>query len=390
MDNNLKRALKDLLLSDKELLKAIHAQDSEEDEDSSSKKRKSLASPSPLRLKKVTVSKGLRDLNKPSCSKDSLIGVEDDSTRSPDETRSLPESNDGARNSSSPQSDEEKDEMDILEQLLSGEQEEFEEPENDGSESDGSDLEVIGGPTPSSWKVRDKIFKWFKSVADIELKPEDIKSLKDKYKVGDTLQTDFEPPKLPNSIWTTMNSNSKADTYRLRSLHKSQESLYLALIPLLSALDSSPKELREHLTAAIQLVCHSNLSLNRYRRSTVIPYIKKELRKQILNLPVSHNALFGTDFEKSTESVLKEQSALNKVLIQRKPVQQRLGNANPKWQYENTNYNQKGNNFRGGKNRGKGGYRNPDRGSAKRAYKDSSARSTESGGATGASTSSSA
>ena len=364
MELELRKALKDLLRTDKNLLRSLCDGDSD-DEDPPSRKRKpaDTSSFSPIRLKKVKLTP---DAVLPSCSKDPLppLGAEEVRTRS-DETGSLPESNAGARNSSSLQDEGEGNELGILEQLLAGEQEDFteEESEKNGSEAD-SDFEVIGGPTQASWKVRDKVFNWFKGVADIELRLEDLKDLKEKYKVHESLQTDFEPPKLPSSIWNTMNSNSRADIFRLRSLFKSQESLYLALIPLLSALDTAPKESREHLTAAIQLICHSNLSLNRYRRSTVIPYIKKELRKQMLSLPVTHNALFGEDFEKSTDSVLKEHSALNKVLIQRKPVQSRLGRQAARGNSE-TPFQFQGKRFRGKSRGGRGGHKNSGGGSAR-------------------------
>ena len=384
MEQDLRKALKDLLKNDKDLLKSLR--DHHSDTENSPKKRKaSELAHSPLRLKKVKLSSNSLQ---PTCSKNlPAVGDEESGTRSPDEIGSLPESNDGARISSSPQPDGELNDLGILEQLLADNEEQFnDDSEKDESDSETSDFEVIGGPTQASWKVKDKVLKWFQSVADIELKQEDLKALKDKYKVGDSLQKDFEPPKLPNSIWNSMTSNSKADTFRLRSLFRSQESLYLSLVPLLSALDSAPKELREHLTSAIQLICHSNLSLNRYRRSTVIPYIKKDIRKQMLNLPVSHSALFGEDFEKSTDSVLKEHSALSKVFIQKRPIQQRLGKQP---------LNQSGGleapfqkKFRGKPRGGKGGYKNTGGGAARGGQGFS--KTPERGGNTGSSYNSSA
>ena len=74
---------------------------------------------------------------------------------------------------------------------------------------------------------------------------------------------------------------------------------------------------------AIQLICSSNLQLNRFRRATIAPHLKPELRKQVLSLPVTHNSFFGEDFNKATDNLIKEQSALDKIII-KKPITKRL------------------------------------------------------------------
>ena len=54
----------------------------------------------------------------------------------------------------------------------------------------------------------------------------------------------------------------------------------------------------------------------------VARHLRPQLRKQILNLPVTHDSCFGEDFSKSTENILKEQAAIEKII--KKPATQRL------------------------------------------------------------------
>ena len=88
------------------------------------------------------------------------------------------------------------------------------------------------------------------------------------------------------------------------------------------------------LIESIQLICSSNLDLNKFRRVMVARHLQPHLRKQILKLPVTHNSCFGEDFSKATDNIIKEQSAIEKV-IYKKPAYlrlsysaKRLGNSN--------------------------------------------------------------
>ena len=74
------------------------------------------------------------------------------------------------------------------------------------------------------------------------------------------------------------------------------------------------------------MISSSNLLLNRFRRSTIAPHLKNELRKQVLSLPVTHDSFFGQDFCKATDNLVKEQSAIEKVVF-KKPWNQRLSMA---------------------------------------------------------------
>ena len=44
------------------------------------------------------------------------------------------------------------------------------------------------------------------------------------------------------------------------------------------------------------------------------PYLKKDIKMSMLSQPVLHDHLFGQEFDKCTEQVIKEQSATQKIL----------------------------------------------------------------------------
>ena len=323
---------------------------------------------SPLRLKKVKVPKA-QSRGECSAGSPSVVGK-------------LPEPDNGACDSP--------DEFNILEQILADSDEDFsdnEDQDEEGNqvedmeeEDESSDLEfdVLGGPPEATWKLDKKVMKWFLNVADIELKKESLESIKKAYQTKNEVASHFEPPKLPHSIWQAISQSNHADLFRLKTIHKAQESLYLATCPLLSALEKVDKSLRSELCTAIQLVSSTNLMLNRYRRASILPHIKKELRSQIRNLPITHDNLFKENFEKSADSLLKEQAALSKVMLPKKlPVQQRLGKQTANFKGSTGNNNS----FRGGKGRGphtkRGGY---SRGRG-RGYAKAAGESTDAAGA---------
>ena len=199
-----------------------------------------------------------------------------------------------------------------------------EEEEHDPVDSDDQDeLQLIGDKVEVKWLPKDSILAWFKKAADIELKPEDVKDLRDKYEASEDIQEHFMPPRLPEPFWNTVNARSHSDTFKAKSIYKSQDYINLAIKPLLSALESCPKETKSHLLPSIQLLCSANLQLSRLRRATCAPYIKKDLKKQLLSTPVTHSCLFGDSFEKTSESVIKESSTMNKFLENSKPSSSR-------------------------------------------------------------------
>ena len=314
MEENIKKVLTKIL-QDKEFLATLDDPplDSSEDEDNEKKTKKRKLSHSPVKLKTVKIK-----ANKVGeCSK----SLDDSSVRSPAEVSGQTTGpNHGAHESS------DEDINDVLTNILANQQDEEDFNEEEYADED-SDLEVMGGHKEGSWSVSDKVMAWFDKVADIELDKEKIEELKKKFDPSEEDAHHFVPPKLPLSLWQSISSGSNhADSYRLKSIFKAQESLYLALCPLLTALDSCEKSLRPSLTSAIQLICSSNLLLNKYRRASVSPYIKKEIRKHMISLPIAHDSLFGKEFEKTTEGVLKEHAVLNKLLHNPTgSVQNRLG-----------------------------------------------------------------
>ena len=190
-----------------------------------------------------------------------------------------------------------------------------------------------------------------------------VKEIKDQYVGEDDLDAHFSPPRFPPSLWASVQS-SQADTFRLKTLFKVQDNLFLSLKPLLDCLPSAEKESKSKIIQSIQLIASSNLLLNRFRRSTLAPHLKHELRKQVLSLPVTHDSFFGQEFSKATENLVKEQSAIEKVIF-KKPWNQRL--SNPSSSRNNTfqgqgfrgSYQKKGRGGRGGKHHKKrGGYKN--------------------------------
>ena len=253
------------------------------------------------------------------------------------------------------------DDFDNLENFLMEDDEESEQDPSPSDEED-DDLEVLGGPEAASWSIPKKSLKFYLKAADIELKKELVDSIKEEFKADQDTESHFAPPRFSSSLWSTVQS-SKADMFKLKCLYKVQEHMYLSLKPLLACLDSADKDSKAKITKSIQLICTSNLLLNRFRRSTIAPHLKPELGKQILALPISHDSFFGEDFSKATDSLVKEQSTLDKVFA-KKPLSQRLGNSynnNSNYNNNNNNYNNNFNNnrnpqkktfFRGGNSSG--------------------------------------
>ena len=94
----------------------------------------------------------------------------------------------------------------------------------------------------------------------------------------------------------------------MKSLRKVQDKIYLAIKPLLDLIPNVDRDDKAQLTASIQLLSSANLSLNRFRRTTLAPHLKPEMTKKILGLPVKHKSMFGEDFNKTTDNLIKEQA----------------------------------------------------------------------------------
>lgn len=209
------------------------------------------------------------------------------------------------------------DPLGALENLLNQEEEEDSQDE-EGETSDSDDFNFFGQTAPPSWTPSKKALNLFLKVADLELSREVISKIEDEFKTSDDLETHFQPPKFPPSLWSLVKDNHY-DLMKLMSLFRFQQNLYLSVKPLLAALEICPKECQDYIVKAIQLICSTNLNLNRFRRTTIAPHLKADLRKEILALPILHNSFFGDDFSKASDSILKEHSALEKILKKNNP-----------------------------------------------------------------------
>ena len=213
------------------------------------------------------------------------------------------------------------DEMDCLEDILCSEGQDADCA--NGSDSDDCEpFEVLCAPNSASWSPSKKTLEFYLKAADIPLTKEVLNGIGEKYRADEKLEVHFAPPRFPASLWSSVQS-SPSDTYRLKNLFRVQENLYLAIKPLLDVLATADEVAKPKIIQSIQLICSSNLDLNRYRRATIAPHIKTDLRKQMLALPVSHNSLFGEDFSKTTDNLIKENSTIEKIL-QKKPMFQRV------------------------------------------------------------------
>ena len=251
-------------------------------------------------------------------------------------------------------SSEEEDNLNNLERILCNSDNDNEE-EDDDKENESDEFDLLGGPSKHSWSPPKKAMSFYLKAADIDLNKDLVKEISDQFISDSKIDDHFSPPRFPPSLWSAVQS-SQSDTYRLKSLFKVQENLYLSINPLLDCLDSADKESKPKILQSIQLICSSNLQLNRFRRSVIAPHLKPELRKQVLALPISHNSFFGDDFSKATDNLIKEQSAIDKV-VNKKSYPQKASFSKPSSSQgysSSNNQNSSGNRFfRGPRGRGR-------------------------------------
>ena len=253
-------------------------------------------------------------------------------------------------------SETEVDDLENLENILCKSDDEDHDDHNISDVDDGEEYDILGGPSKSSWSPSKKALSFYLKAADIDLGKDLLNEIQQKYKSDEKLNDHFSPPRFPASLWSTVQS-SQSDTFRLKSLFKVQDNLYLAVKPLLDCLDTADKESKPKILQSIQLICSSNLQLNRFRRATIAPHLKPELRKQVLALPVTHNSFFGEDFSKAADNLIKEQSAMEKVIHKKSFSSKPAPYAKPSTSqgyssYNNQNYADK-KLFRGGRSRGR-------------------------------------
>ena len=215
----------------------------------------------------------------------------------------------------SDESSEEGDPLDNMEDIINNEDLDDsvnnQESEEDSDNSD--DLKILGGPEEAAWVPSKKSLEFYLKVADLELNKDVIKDIESNYKADEEVEKHFHPPKFPTPFWHAV-QNSPADSYKLKAINKVQENLFLAIKPLLKSLDSVPKSVKNEITQSVQLICSANLNLNRFRRATIAPHLKPDMKRNLMSLPVCHDSFFGEDFNKTADSLLKEQASIDKVL----------------------------------------------------------------------------
>ena len=184
------------------------------------------------------------------------------------------------------------------------------------------EFEVLGKKEEGGWSVPENVMRFYLKAADISLSQEILKDLKDQYKTPEDRSKNFEPPRFPQWLWNNVQQN-KIDMEKLKAIYKVQSNLYLAIKPLLECLaNTSDEDNRRRLIESIQLICTSNLQLNRFRRTNLSFHLKTEVYKQIASTPVTHNSLFGEDEDLSgaADKAVKEQTVMDKMLKKRTPV----------------------------------------------------------------------
>ena len=276
-------------------------------EENETQKRKA---PSPLKVKKVKVTNTEMGSTSTVPLENEAERVRssniDDSNLQPGSSKACSLESTGEEVGSSYSSDSDcSDDLDNLERLIQTN-------ENEGSESE-EDFKMLGDEGSPTWSPNSKSFKFFQKASDVELSKEILNNIKKKYEGKEEIENEFRPPKFPSAMWDSVQTNG-SDVYRLKALFKVQENLYLSIKPLLDLLSTAEGEAKEKLIESIQLICSSNLQLSRFRRATIAPHLKPELRKQILSLPITHNAFFGEDFNRTTDNLIKEHTAFEKII----------------------------------------------------------------------------
>lgn len=184
------------------------------------------------------------------------------------------------------------------------------------SEDNPISLPILGADTSPKWSLSDTTFNWFRKVADLELKEDHISSVAEEFPLSDTMASDFLPPEIPPLFWNKIKTNP-SDYLKQKLLYKAQKLNCLALRPLLSIVNNMTQNDPNmgNLTSAIQLICSSNLLLGRARRSGTVKFMKNEVKSNLMSQPVTHDNLFGTDFETAADQAVKSQSSVQKLLF---------------------------------------------------------------------------
>ena len=268
-----------------------------------------------------------------------------------------------------PPTDSDSDDISVLEnEIINNLESDIHDEQNaksaDGEDSnDSDDLGIIGDDESDSWSLSPKIISWLQKILDKSIPDSTLKQINEQYSPSAEIKDLFSPAKFPDSLWQSIKSSN--DAIKLKILHSSQTKMLNSLKPLLSALETcQDPDTKSNLTTGIQMLTSVNLDLNRFRRILAAPHLKHEYKSSFLKLPVTHSSLFGEDFEKSSDKVIKEHNAISKVI---KPKPKKFfSNQSQSNQPPFRANPPRGGNFRsqrGGRGGGRGGYRGRGRGS---------------------------
>lgn len=194
-------------------------------------------------------------------------------------------------------------------------------PPTNVSLDSNNNLPILGNNSTENWNLSESTLDWFKKVADLELKEEEISEIDKLYTPAEDIKSEFLPPDIPLALWNKMKNNN-SEYYKQKSLLRAQKLNCMALKPILTVLDrmdnADPNV--PILASAIQLMCCANLQIGKTRRSATARHVRNDLRGNLFSNPVSHTNLFGMEFDSATEQAVKSSNSLQKLLAPaRKP-----------------------------------------------------------------------
>lgn len=175
-------------------------------------------------------------------------------------------------------------------------------------------------PDNSTWNPSPEIIQWYADIADKELDTNQIDSVNSDFLPSDEISKHFEPPKVPKSIWNRCKLQP-SDAHKQRSLTHIQQTISIAIKPLLSVLENleSSDPNQKSVANAIQLLSHANLKTSRFRRSLLAKHLQNDVKAGLFAQPVSASELFGDNFEDAVETAYKTHTSSRKAVFIPKP-----------------------------------------------------------------------
>lgn len=180
-------------------------------------------------------------------------------------------------------------------------------------------LPIIGKNDTQNWNISEETLSWFKTVADLDLKDEEITEIEKPFSPVEELRPHFTPPEIPPVLWSKLKNNN-AEYFKQKSLLRAQKLNCSGLKPILSVIDNmDPADPnRSMLASAVQLIACSNLQISRTRRSATAKHVRADLRSNLFSNQVTHQNLFGSSFDTVSEQAVKTSSSIQKLLVHTK------------------------------------------------------------------------